>query len=47
MAKKENQLISYPNMWLVLKVKKEAKEKQVSVSEIIADALFHKYNKKA
>lgn len=42
---KENRLVCYPKMWIVLKLRKEAKLKQCSISEIICDALFQYFNK--
>jgi len=44
---KENRLVSYPRMWIVLKLRNEAKKKECSISEIISDALFQYFNKKA
>lgn len=43
---KENRLVAYPRMWLVLKLRLEAKKRECSVSEIICDALFQYFNKK-
>lgn len=43
---KPNRLVSYPRMWLVLKIKNEAKKKECSISEIVSDALFQYFNKK-
>lgn len=43
---KENRVVSYPRMWLVFKLRNEAKKKECSISEIISDALFQYFNKK-
>lgn len=46
MAAQPNRLLAYPRMWIVLKLKKEAKEKECSVSELISEILFKHFNKK-
>jgi len=43
----ENRSVCYPRMWIVLKVKKDAEKKGCSISEIICEALFQYFNKKA
>ena len=43
---KENRLLCYPKMWIVLKLRNEAKKKECSMSEIISEALFQYFNKK-
>lgn len=42
---KENRMVAYPKMWIVLKTIREAKKKDCSVSAIICDALFQYHNK--
>ena len=43
---KTNRLVTYPRMWLVLKLRNEAKKKECSISELISDVLFQYFNKK-
>lgn len=43
---KPNRLVTYPRMWLVLKLRNEAKKKECSISQIISDILFQYFNKK-
>jgi len=43
---KENRLVAYPRMWIVLKLRSEAKKQNCSLSEIICNALFQYFNKK-
>ena len=37
---KENRIVSYPRMWLVIKLRLEAKKRGCSISEIISEALY-------
>jgi hypothetical protein len=43
---KENRLVAYPKMWIVLKLRLQAKRQECSISEIISEALFQYFNKK-
>lgn len=43
---KDNRLVTYPRMWLVLKLRNEAKKKGCSVSQLISEVLFQYFNKK-
>jgi hypothetical protein len=45
MAKKENRIVAYPKMWIIFKLRNEAKKRECSVSEIICEALFQYFNK--
>jgi hypothetical protein len=44
--KKENRIVAYPTMWIVLKLRKEAKEKKCTVSSLVASILFQYFNNK-
>jgi hypothetical protein len=43
--KKENRIVAYPKMWIVMKLRIEAKRRGCSVSELICEALFQYFNK--
>ena len=42
---KENRIVAYPKMWIVMKLRIEAKKRECSISEIICEALFQYFNK--
>jgi hypothetical protein len=43
--KKENRIVAYPKIWIVMKLRIEAKRRGCSVSELICEALFQYFNK--